>query len=96
MNIETKQQQSLEERILERESGKQILRLNDKNMNNLRDVMMKSILEARSPKETVRLLNAAKGLTDALSKKLEDGKPENIELVERVLKAAASLLREQQ
>ncbi len=80
---------------MELSSGKQILRLNDKNMSALRDVMMKAALEAHSPSDIVRLLNAAKGFTDALAKKLDDGDPKNIELVERVLKAASSLLREQ-
>lgn len=94
ISIETGSRRSLEDQLLERENGDRILQLNDKTMNRLRDVMMESMVNADSPKEIVRLLNAAKGFTDALSDTLSKGDATHIELVEKVLKSAASLLRQ--
>ena len=95
ISIETRRaEQSLEEQILSKKGGEKMLRLNDQNMNRLRDIMMESMLNANSTTEIVRLLNAGKGFTDALSDALQTGDSERIELVEKVLKAASSLLRE--
>lgn len=94
INIETRRAESLEERILSKKNGERILQLNDQNMNRLRDVMMESMINTDSSAEIVRLLNAAKGFTDALSQMLSDGDASNIELVEKVLKSASSLLRQ--
>lgn len=95
MNVEERRLKPVEEQILSRKGGEKMLSLNDQNLDHLRDVLMESMLSAQSTVEVVRLLNAAKGFTDALEGALEGGSASKIELVEKVLKAAASLLRQQ-